>query len=139
VTDHGDSGLAPGKGREMGKGKDIAGESWDVEGDIETVRQKWAQFTTLLRYTPAATTNASDAWLGWVRPETEGEDEQILFEQVTPGVTRVNVAIIYDDDDLREEGAAFTDVARRLDQDMALFKDYAEGRLPEGWPATGAS
>jgi hypothetical protein len=122
----------------MGKGKDIAGESWDVEGDIETVQQKWAEFTTLLRYTPAATTNASDAWIGWVRPETEGEDEQILFEQVTPEVTRVNVAIIYDDDDLHEEGATFADVARRLDQDMALFKDYAEGRLPEDWPATAA-
>ena len=124
----------------MGKGKDIAGESWDIEGDIETVQQKWTQFTTLLRYTPAATTNASeDAWLGWVRPETEGEDEQILFEQVTPEVTRVNVAIIYDDDDLREEGATFADVALRLDQDMALFKDYAEGRLPEDWPTTGTS
>jgi hypothetical protein len=123
----------------MGKGKDIAGESWDVEGDIETVQQKWAQFTTLLRYTPVATTNASDAWLAWVRPEAEGEDERIFFERVAPGLTRVNLAVIYDDDDLREEGETFADVARRLDQDMALFKDYAEGRLPEDWPATAAS
>jgi hypothetical protein len=123
----------------MGKGKDIAGESWEIKGDIETVQQKWAQFTTLLRYTPPATTSSSDAWLGWVRPETEGEDEQIVFEEVAPDLTRVNVAIVYDDDDLREEGATFTDVSRRLDQDMALFKEYAEGRLPEDWPATTIS
>jgi hypothetical protein len=122
----------------MSKSKDIAGESWDIEGDIETVQQKWTQFTTLLRYSPTAA-SASDAWLGWVRPETEGEDEQIFFEQVAPGVTRVNLAVVYDDDDLREEGATFTDVSRRLDLDMALFKDYAEGRLPEDWPATPAS
>jgi hypothetical protein len=119
-------------------GKDIAGESWDVKGDIESVRQKWAEFTTLLRYTPTGSTGDSDDWLAWVRPETEGEDERVLFEQVTPSLTRVNVAVIYDDDDLHEEGETFADVAHRLDQDMALFKDYAEGRLPEGWPATGA-
>jgi hypothetical protein len=119
----------------MGKNKDIAGESWEVEGDIDTVQQKWAQFTTLLRYTPSGSTSASD-WLGWVRPETEGEDEHIVFEQVAPGLTRVNVAVIYDDDQVREEGETFADVGRRLDQDMALFKDFAEGRLPEDWPAT---
>ncbi len=121
----------------MGK-KDIAGESWDIEGDLETVRDKWSEFTTLLRYGAPASTDDPGAWLSWVRPETEGEDEQILFEQVAPAITRVNVAIIYDDDNLRDEGETFSDAARRLDQDMALFKDYAEGRLPKDWPATRA-
>lgn len=51
----------------------------------------------------------------------------------------MTVAVRYDEDDLLEEGETFADVARRMDQDMALFKDYAEGRLPQDRPAGGAS
>ncbi len=118
--------------------KDIVGESWDVEGDLETVRQKWNEFTAVVRYSPAPSAVASDSWLDWLLPETEAEDAQVVFEQLTPAMTRVNLAVIYDDDDLRDEGETLADLTRRLDKDMALFKDYAEGRLPEDWPARGA-
>jgi len=112
----------------MDNGKDIVDESWDVKADLETVRKKWAEFTTALRYAPVVSAS-SDARLSWVRPETEGEAEQISFEEISPEVTRVNVAVGYDDDDLAEEGETFADVARRMDEDMALFKDFAEGRV----------
>lgn len=123
----------------MGDGKGIAGKSWDVAGDIETVQQKWAEFTTALRYAPWPSTDPSEAWLSWVRPETEGESESITFKEITPETTRVTVAVRYAEDDLREEGVSFADAARRLDRDMALFTDYVEGRLPKDWPTRSAS
>ena len=119
----------------MGNGKDIVGESWDVEADIATVQKKWAEFTTALRYAPGPWKDR----LSWVRPETEGEAESIVFEEINPALTRVIVAVRYDDEDLQREGETFTDVARRVDHDMALFKDYVEGRLPKEWPASNAS
>jgi len=123
----------------MGKDQDMVHESWDVEADMQTVQKKWAEFTTALRYAPGTTNSPSDAWLGWVRPETEGEDEQIFFEEITPKTTRVNLSVVYDDDLLLEEGETFEDVARRVNQDMLLFKEYAEGRLPKDRPAGSAS
>lgn len=121
----------------MRNGKDIVVESWDVEGDMKTVQDKWVEFTTALRYAPGPS-NGTDVWLGWVRPETEGEAEQIFFEEITPGMTRVNVIVVYDKDDLLEEGETFADVSRRVGQDMALFKDYVEGRLPKQWPGSAS-
>ena len=123
----------------MGNGKDIVGESWDVEGDMETVRKKWAEFTTALRYVPGPSNGPSGISPSWVRPETEGEAERIVFAELSPKMTRVTVAVRYDEDDLLQEGETFADVARRVDQDMALFKDYVEGRLPKDWPASNAS
>ncbi len=123
----------------MGKRKDIVGESWEIEADMATVQKKWAEFTTALKYEPWPSANRSGEWLTWFRPETEGEDEGIVFEEIRPGITRVQVIIEYDENELREDGATFADAARGVDQDMALFKDYVEGRLPKDWPASSAS
>jgi len=73
-----------------------------------------------------------------VRPETEGIDLGIAFEAVGPRTTRVTIALQYDDADLAEEGETFADVARRVDQDMQLFKAYAEGRRPQDRPAAAS-
>ena len=121
----------------MDKGNDTVIESWDVEGDMDTVRRRWAEFTQALRYVPGPSNGSSGTWLSWARPETEGE-EQIVFVAEGPELTRVNVAMRYDEEALREEGETYDDVARRMHQDMALFKDYVEGRLPEDWPARKA-
>ena len=123
----------------MSSDKDIVNESWDVEADMETVQKKWAEFTTALRFVPGPSDGPSGTRLSWVRPETEGESERVVFAELGPKMTRVTVAVRYDEDDLLEEGETFADVARRMDQDMALFKDYAEGRLPQDRPAGGAS
>ena len=119
----------------MGNGKEIAGESWDVEGDIETVQRKWAEFTMTLRFAPGPWKDR----FSWVRPETDGEAERIVFREIDPAVTRVTVAVRYDDDDLLQEGETFADVAHRVDRDMAFFKDYVEERLPKEWPVSNAS
>jgi hypothetical protein len=45
----------------VGKRKDIVGESWDIEADMETVQKKWAEWTCTVVYenhqtaTPATT------------------------------------------------------------------------------------
>jgi len=121
------------------KGEDIVVESWDVDADMETVQQKWTDFTVALRYVPGPSDGPSGARLAWVRPETEGQDEQIVFVATGPTTTRVNVAVRYDDEDLQEQGETFDDVSRRIDEDMALFTDYVEGRLPKDWPIGEAS
>ena len=123
----------------MDDSKDVVNESWDVEADMATVQQKWAEFTTALRYSPGPSNGPSGAWLRWVRPETEAENEQISLEEITPTLTRVNVSFEYEEKDLAEEGESFADVALRVDQDMLLFKAYAEGRLPKDTPAARAS
>jgi hypothetical protein len=139
AMDPGESGIRQGKGEGTGNGKCIVCESRDVVGHMETVRKKWAEFTTALRFAPGPCRGRSRMWLSSARPETEGEAERIVFTELSPEVTRVTVAVRYDEDDLLQEGETFTDVARRLSQDMALFKDYVEGDLPKDWPASIAS
>ena len=116
----------------MSEGKDIVAESWDVQGDMETVRAKWAEFTTVLRFAAGPKNGPTGGWLSLVRPETEGEAERIVFEQITPETTRVTVGLRYDADELSQEGETFADVAHRVDQDMSFFREFAEGRVSRG-------
>jgi hypothetical protein len=117
----------------MDNDKDIVRESWDIEGDVEAVQQKWAEFTTALKFAPPQS-GPLGLWFSWDRPETTAEDGTVVFEQIGPDTTRVKVTVQYDEGDLAEEGQTFQDVARRMDLDMLLFKDYAEGRVPKDWP-----
>jgi hypothetical protein len=129
----GESGTRRGKGDGMGNDKDIVRESWDIEGDVNTVQQKWAEFTTALKFAPSPS-GPLGLWFTWDQPETDAEEGSVVFEEIGPDTTRVKVTVVYDDSALVEEGETFQHVARRLDTDMLLFKEYAEGRLPKEWP-----
>jgi hypothetical protein len=116
--------------RTVGSDKDMVVVSWDVESDLKTVQDKWVEFTTAPRYA-AGPSNAPDSRLSWVWPKTEGEAEQVFFEEITPATTKVSVMLVNDEGGLPEAKETFADVSRRVDEDMGLFKDYVEGRLPK--------
>jgi hypothetical protein len=117
----------------MDNDKDIVRESWDIECDVKTAQQKWAEFTTALAFAPPQS-GPLGLWFSWDRPEADAEEGTVTFEAIGPDTTRVKVAVVYDDSDLAEEGETFEHVARRMDRDMLLFKEYAEGRVPKDWP-----
>jgi len=109
---------------------DMISESAVVQADLETTRQKWAEFTAALTIGPGPASAASAPCSRWYRPDREADAERIVLEGLGERQTRVTFSLAYDEDEF-EEGETFDDVTKYVHEDLILFKDYAEGR-PQG-------